>query len=147
MSARRIVIPGAFNVRDLGGLPTTDGRTTRWGRFVRSDLLSGLPDEAREALFAYGVRTVVDLRTTEETMQSPCSLAGDARFDSRHCNLQGDEPIPGFVLSLDSRKLARSYAAFSPRGSRRSAMYSQRSLAATGGRPCSFAPAALTVRG
>ena len=44
-------------------------------------------------------------------MQSPCSLASDARFDSRHCNLQGDEPIPGFVLSLDSRKLARSYAA------------------------------------
>ena len=74
MSGHRIVIPGAFNVRDLGGLPTTEGRTTSRGRFVRSDLLSGLPDEAHETLFAYGVRTVVDLRTTEETMQSPCSL-------------------------------------------------------------------------
>ena len=111
MSGHRIVIPGAFNVRDLGGLPTTEGRTTSRGRFVRSDLLSGLPDEAHETLFAYGVRTVVDLRTTEETMQSPCSLADDTRFDFRHCNLEGNEPVPGFVLSLDSRKLANSYAA------------------------------------
>ena len=111
LSDRRIVIPGAFNVRDLGGLPTTDGRSTRWGRFVRADLLSGLSDEARERLFAYGVRTVVDLRTTEETREQPCSLAGDTRFDCRPHNLQGDEPVPGFVLSLDSRKLADAYAA------------------------------------
>ena len=111
LSAHRIVIPGAFNVRDLGGLPTTDGRATRWGRFVRSDLLSGLPDEAHETLFAYGMRTVVDLRTTEETVQAPCSLADDARFDCRHHNLEGDEPIPGFVLGPDSRKLANAYAA------------------------------------
>ena len=111
LSGHRIVIPGAFNVRDLGGLPTTDGRTTSRGRFVRSDRLSGLPDEGREALFAHGMRTVVDLRTTEETTEEPCSLADDARFDYRHHNLEGDEPIPGFVLSLDSRKLANAYTA------------------------------------
>ncbi len=111
LSERRIVIPGAFNVRDLGGLPTTDGRTTRWGRFVRADLLSGLSDDARLALFAYGVRTVVDLRTTEETTQQRCSLADDARFDYRHHNLEGDEPVPGFVLGPNSRKLANAYAA------------------------------------
>ena len=111
LSERRIVIPGAFNVRDLGGLPTTDGRTTRWGRFVRSDLLSSLADEAQEALFVNGVRKVVDLRTTEETTQQRCSVAGDARFDYRHHNLEGDEPVPGFVLGPNSRKLANAYAA------------------------------------
>ena len=111
MSERRIVIPGAFNVRDLGGLPTTDGRTTRRGRLVRSDRLSGLPDEARGALLACGVRTVVDLRTTEETTEHPCSLAGDARFDYRHHNLEGDEPVPGYILGPDSGKMAIAYAA------------------------------------
>ena len=111
LSDRRMVIPGAFNVRDLGGLPTVDGHTTRPGRLVRADLLSGLPAEAQETLFAYGVRKVVDLRTTEETMEHPCSLAGDARFDCRHHNLEGDEPVPGYVLGPDSRKLADAYAA------------------------------------
>ncbi len=111
LSDRRIVIPGAFNVRDLGGLPTVDGGTTRPGRLVRADLLSGLPAEAREALFDHGVRTVVDLRTIEETVRQPCSLAGDARFDYRHHNLEGDEPVPGYVLGPDSRKLADAYAA------------------------------------
>ena len=110
MPTRRIDIPGAFNVRDLGGLPTTDGKMTRTGRFVRSDLLSGLPDSAKDALVAIGARTVVDLRTTEERMQHPCSVANDVRVDYRHVNLLGDEPIPGFVLSLDSQTLAHSYA-------------------------------------
>ena len=111
LSGRRIVIPGAFNVRDLGGLSTMDGRTTRRGRFVRADLLSSLPAEGREALFAHGMRTVVDLRTTEETVQSPCSLAYDARFDCHNCNLEGDEPVPDYDLSQEKRPLAHSYAA------------------------------------
>lgn len=111
MSDRRIVIPGAFNVRDLGGLPTVDGRRTRLGRLVRADLLSGLAAESGETLFSYGVRTAIDLRTTDEITHSPCSIAGDTRFEYRHHNLEGDEPVPGFVLSLDSRKLANAYAA------------------------------------
>ena len=107
----RIDIPGAFNIRDLGGLPTSDGRTTKWRRFLRSDLLSGLPNEARETLYAYGVRTVVDLRTTEETLSQPCSLDGDVRFEYRHCNLEGDEPIPWYDLSQEHWPLSDSYAA------------------------------------
>ena len=107
----RIDIPGAFNVRDLGGQPTSDGRTTKWRRFLRSDLLSGLPDEARETLYAYGVRAVVDLRTTEETLSQPCSLDGDVRFDYYHRNLEGDEPIPWYDLTQEHWPLSDSYAA------------------------------------
>ena len=145
MSARRIVIPGAFNVRDLGGLPTADGRTTRWGRFVRSDVLTGLPDESHETLFAHGVRTVVDLRTTEETMQWPCSLAADARFDYRRHNLEGDEPIPGYVLGPDSRKLADAYAALlAARGSVVREVFA--TLAGSNGSPAVFFCAGGTDR-
>lgn len=111
LPGRCIDIPGVFNVRDLGGLPTSDGRKTRWRRLLRSDLLSGLPDEAREMLYAYGVRTVVDLRTTDETAQWPCSLADDARFDYHHRNLEGDEPIPWYDLSQKNWPLSDSYAA------------------------------------
>ena len=95
----------------MGGLPTSDGRTTKRRRFLRSDLLSGLPDEARETLHAYGIRTVVDLRTTDETLRWPCSLADDTRFDYRHCNLEGDEPIPWYDLSQEHWPLSDSYAA------------------------------------
>ena len=108
---RLIDIPSAFNVRDLGGLRTSDGRTTKWRRFLRSDLLSGLPDEARETLYAHGVRTVVDLRTTEETLSQPCSLDGDVRFDYYHRNLEGDEPIPWYDLTQEHWPLSDSYAA------------------------------------
>ena len=34
---RRIDIAGAYNVRDLGGYPTVDGRATRRGHFIRAD--------------------------------------------------------------------------------------------------------------
>ena len=43
---RRIDVTGAYNVRDLGGYPTVDGRTTRRGHFIRADRLSALPAQA-----------------------------------------------------------------------------------------------------
>jgi protein-tyrosine phosphatase len=57
---------GCFNARDLGGLRTTDGATTRWGAAVRADALSGLTATGWSALVAHGVRTVVDLRNDDE---------------------------------------------------------------------------------
>ena len=57
---------GCFNVRDLGGLGTTDGRRTRSGRIVRADALDGLTASGWAALSAHGVRTVIDLRNDDE---------------------------------------------------------------------------------
>lgn len=57
---------GCFNVRDLGGLPTVDGRRTRWGAVVRADNLNHLTPAGWSALKAHGVRTIVDLRNYEE---------------------------------------------------------------------------------
>lgn len=54
------------NVRDLGGLATTDGRAIRPGLVYRSDGLHKLAGrhaaEDRERLAKLGVRTVIDLR-------------------------------------------------------------------------------------
>jgi hypothetical protein len=63
---RHLDWPGAFNVRDLGGLPAAGGRRTAWGAVVRADSLSRLNEAGWQALLDYGVRTVVDLRSEEE---------------------------------------------------------------------------------
>jgi protein-tyrosine phosphatase len=54
------------NVRDLGGLPTTDGRVTRWGAIVRADAPDRLSPAGWDALRAHGIRTIVDLRNDDE---------------------------------------------------------------------------------
>jgi protein-tyrosine phosphatase len=62
-----IDLDGAVNVRDLGGLPTEDGRETAGGRLLRADNLQELSagDVAR-LVGEIGVTTVVDLRSSAE---------------------------------------------------------------------------------
>jgi len=57
---------GALNARDTGGLPTSDGGRIRRGALVRSDVISRLTPSGRQALIDHGVRTIVDVRTSEE---------------------------------------------------------------------------------
>lgn len=57
---------GAFNLRDLGGLPLIDGGTTAHGRVYRSGRPETLTDAGWSALRAAGVRTIIDLRNAPE---------------------------------------------------------------------------------
>ena len=57
---------GCHNARDLGGLPTADGRATRWGAAVRADAPDQLSADGWAALEAHGIRTIVDLRNDDE---------------------------------------------------------------------------------
>ena len=57
---------GCVNVRDLGGLPTTDGGATRWGAVVRADSTHQLTATGWAAAWDHGIRTVVDLRHPRE---------------------------------------------------------------------------------
>ena len=68
---RDLVWDGCLNVRDLGGLPTTDGSETRFGSIVRADSVHLLSDEGRRALVDHGVRTVIDLRGDHEREDDP----------------------------------------------------------------------------
>ena len=63
---RHLEWDGCFNVRDLGGLTTTDGRPIRRGAIVRGDSASRLTDVGWSALRAHGIRTIVDLRDPTE---------------------------------------------------------------------------------
>ncbi|QXJ19570.1 tyrosine-protein phosphatase [Actinomadura graeca] len=64
---RWIDLDGAANARDLGGLPTTDGGSTRWGRVLRSDNLQDLSvTDLRVLLDDYALKNIIDLRTDAE---------------------------------------------------------------------------------
>jgi protein tyrosine/serine phosphatase len=70
-SARHLAWEGCFNVRDLGGHPTRDGGSTRFGVVVRSDSPRRLTESGWAALSEYGVRTIVDLRDPVELQDDP----------------------------------------------------------------------------
>lgn len=57
------------NVRDLGALALSGGGHTRWRTVVRADDLCRLTPEGQDALSAYGIRTVIDLRAHFEIGQ------------------------------------------------------------------------------
>ena len=71
-------LTGAFNFRDLGGLPTVDGRRTRSGRLFRSDTLQALTEEdVAHLVRALGVMLVMDLRDAGEAIGEGRGLLGD----------------------------------------------------------------------
>jgi protein-tyrosine phosphatase len=63
---RHLAFDGLFNVRDLGGYRTADGRLTRWRTLYRADGLNRAQGDDLERLSALGLRTVLDLRTAGE---------------------------------------------------------------------------------
>ena len=68
-TGRWVRLDGTTNMRDLGGLPTTDGGRTLPGRILRSDNLQTLSaDDVRRLVGEFGLREVIDLRTTAEIL-------------------------------------------------------------------------------
>lgn len=71
IGARRLLLEGAVNFRDLGGLKAADGRTVRWGRLFRSDVLTRLTDADYARLNGLGITLVCDLRGRDERRDAP----------------------------------------------------------------------------
>lgn len=63
---RKVNLTGAFNFRDLGGYPTTDGKTVKWGLLFRGEELGHLTDADIKTLQEMGIKTNVDYRTDAE---------------------------------------------------------------------------------
>jgi protein-tyrosine phosphatase len=87
--AQWIELAGADNVRDVGGLPTVDGRAVQPGRLIRSANLQELTDtDVHRLVEDLGVRSVVDLRTGVEVhSEGPGPLHAHDRVDVRHYSL------------------------------------------------------------
>ena len=109
---RRLSWPDCWNTRDLGGLPR-DGGATRSRVLIRSDSLVHLTTEGREAMSAYGVTTVLDLRSSAELVKDPSPLAAakDIRYlhreliDDSNMNNIGDskDMFERYVFIIDNR--------------------------------------------
>jgi protein-tyrosine phosphatase len=71
-----IELDGAVNVRDVGGLPTSDGGTIVPGRLLRSENLQELSAaDVSRLVDEIGLTTVVDLRSTNEVaVEGPAPL-------------------------------------------------------------------------
>lgn len=74
---RHVALEGAHNFRDLGGYPSEDGRSVRWGLFYRSDALADLTDDDVEKIGKLGIKLVCDFRTAEERADAPDRLPDD----------------------------------------------------------------------
>jgi len=72
--ARHLSLSGASNFRDLGGYPTSDGRTVRWRQIFRSNHLGHLTDDDAAVLRELGVRSAFDFRGTEERTAAICGM-------------------------------------------------------------------------
>jgi protein-tyrosine phosphatase len=87
-----IELEGVVNVRDVGGLPTEDGRRTRPGVLIRSANLVHITEaDIARLVDELGVRRVVDLRTDVEVSGSdPGRLHGHAEVQFHHLSLYPD---------------------------------------------------------
>ena len=65
-----IDLEGLANLRDVGGLPTTDGGKIAPGRLLRSDNLQTLTDNDIEQLLGLGLTDVIDLRSDYERVST-----------------------------------------------------------------------------
>jgi protein-tyrosine phosphatase len=82
---RHLSWEGCLNVRDLGGLPTADGRATAWKAVIRADLLGRLTAAGKQVLLDYGVQTVIDLRPAKEIAGQPSAFTPESGEVHYHC--------------------------------------------------------------
>ncbi|MFJ7263653.1 tyrosine-protein phosphatase [Streptomyces globosus] len=85
-------LAGVRNFRDVGGLPTLDGRRVRSGRLYRSGHLAHATETDAEFLESLGLHTVFDFRNAvDQAMEGPdIPLAG-----VRNLNIPLSDPAAG----------------------------------------------------
>ena len=102
-SQRELDWDGCYNVRDLGGLSTVDGRTTRPGALIRADAPSGLTEAGWRAVRDYGVTTIVDLMETHERL--PDAATRPAGLTEIHVPIDGRDDEDFWAPLLAERAL------------------------------------------
>ncbi|MBR1676661.1 MAG: tyrosine-protein phosphatase [Clostridia bacterium] len=66
------------NTRDLGGLPTSDGKRIASGKLLRSGRLYKLPEKTLDVLDGYKITNVIDLRVKFERDAHPDTVIGES---------------------------------------------------------------------
>ncbi|MQA78114.1 MAG: protein-tyrosine-phosphatase [Streptosporangiales bacterium] len=76
----RLDWPACANARDLGDLPSGDGRRIRPGVLIRSDRLGQLTEAGLATARACGLSLVLDLRSEAECTNQPTPFAAEAFY-------------------------------------------------------------------
>ncbi|WP_156250467.1 tyrosine-protein phosphatase [Pseudactinotalea terrae] len=91
-----IELDGVVNLRDVGGIPTTDGGSIRPGRLLRSDNLQDLTQQDIDELRRRGLTDVVDLRSdTEVSSTGPGPLAREPWVRIHHHSFFDERDLDG----------------------------------------------------
>ena len=102
---REIPFAKAKNFRDLGGIPTADGRRVKWGLIYRSGKLDKLSKLDQLQLQNLGLKTVVDFRSDQEVEEEP---------DNLPAGIQYERVIIGIDQAIDRDKLLDSLKSMTP---------------------------------
>jgi protein-tyrosine phosphatase len=90
-----IEIEGLVNLRDVGGIPTTDGSKISTGVLLRSDNLQTLGPAGVSGLLGLGLTDVIDLRTdVEVASEGPGPLTREDAVTIHHHSLFKDTLTP-----------------------------------------------------
>jgi protein-tyrosine phosphatase len=102
-TTRWIELDGADNTRDLGGLPTRDGRHVQPHRLIRSDSLQDLSEQdVRHLVEDLNVRAVADLRTgVEVASEGPGPITHEPLVDVRHFSLFPEAGVNTDAVAVD----------------------------------------------
>ena len=91
---KRLPLENVKNARDLGGVPTLDGKFTSWGKFLRTATLDDISKEEIEKLKEYGVQSIIDLRRDAEIpFDSQSHKMLKENFDFNHISLAPDKAM------------------------------------------------------
>ena len=98
---RIIQLRGARNLRDIGGYPTTNGQSqTRWRTLYRSGCLDDLDKTGQQWLIDAGLRTIIDLRDSQEVAERPNVFAGSNQLSYLRMPFYDGPPPDNFTPDL-----------------------------------------------
>lgn len=116
---RKPVIAGAQNFRDLGGYPTKDGRSVKWGSLFRSAVMSEIDHEGTQALRHMGIVTICDLRTNSERRHRPTKWHEHLPTDLVSCDYESSAGKLSTLAQMEStdasvmrQRVIEAYRAF-----------------------------------
>lgn len=102
----RLPLENLENCRDLGGYASENGEQTKWHSFLRSDNMSKLNESEITFLQEYGVKTVIDLRSDDETSAYKNPLSELESFDYHNI------PLAGQLISNGNMDLGKTMGDF-----------------------------------
>lgn len=109
-----VSLQGADNVRDLGGLPTSNGRRLRHGVLFRGGALCEMTDrDVRVLVEEHKLRTLLDLRVEAEVSKDGRGLLADTpvsyfNLPLKAASMRDDEAVP----DLRGRELVSHYLTY-----------------------------------